>query len=86
MLALVRTYEAFGVHGHQRPDPTAYFADPANPLAAAKNSFNIILTLISDAIIVSRRSATAFLFRPFSRPLSPRVFSGRHGAWLQTVR
>ncbi|KAI0716399.1 hypothetical protein C8Q76DRAFT_405730 [Earliella scabrosa] len=54
VLALVRTYEAFGVHGHQRPDPTAYFADPANPLAAAKNSFNIILTLISDAIIVYR--------------------------------
>ncbi len=52
VLALVRTYQAFAVHGGQRPDPTAYYADPANPLAAAKNSFNIVLTLISDVIIV----------------------------------
>ncbi|KAI0716401.1 hypothetical protein C8Q76DRAFT_616247 [Earliella scabrosa] len=54
VLALVRTYQAFGVHGGARPDPEGFFADPANPLAAAKNSFNIILTLISDAIIVYR--------------------------------
>ncbi|RDX40759.1 hypothetical protein OH76DRAFT_1423508 [Lentinus brumalis] len=54
VLALVRTYQAFAVHGGQRPDPTAYYADPANPLAAAKNSFNIVLTLISDVIIVYR--------------------------------
>lgn len=53
MLALVRTYQAFGVHGGARPDPRAYYADPANSLAAAKNAFNIVLTLISDAIIVS---------------------------------
>ncbi|KAI0739175.1 hypothetical protein C8Q80DRAFT_1275327 [Daedaleopsis nitida] len=53
VLALTRTYQAFGVHGGVRPDPTAYYADPANSLAAAKNSFNIVLTLISDAIIVS---------------------------------
>ena len=52
MLALVRTYQAFAVHGSARPDPTAYYADPANPLAAAKNSFNVVLTLISDVIIV----------------------------------
>ena len=62
VLALVRTYQAFGVHGGARPDPEGFFADPANPLAAAKNSFNIILTLISDAIIVSRRSAPAFSY------------------------
>ncbi|KAI0720817.1 hypothetical protein C8T65DRAFT_632908 [Cerioporus squamosus] len=54
VLALIRTYQAFAVHGGQRPDPTAYYADPANPLAAAKNSFNIVLTLISDVIIVYR--------------------------------
>ncbi|RPD55942.1 hypothetical protein L226DRAFT_570424 [Lentinus tigrinus ALCF2SS1-7] len=54
VLALVRTYQAFAVHGNVRPDPTAYYADPANSLAAAKNSFNVVLTLISDVIIVYR--------------------------------
>ncbi len=62
VLALVRTYQAFAVHGGQRPDPTAYYADPANPLAAAKNSFNIVLTLISDVIIV--RASFLLVRRP----------------------
>lgn len=56
----MRTYQAFGVHGGTQPDPQGYYADPGNPLSAGKNSFNIILTLISDAIIVSRRSVPPF--------------------------
>ena len=50
---MVRTYQAFGVHEGRPPDPTAYYADPTTKLAIAKNTFNILMTLLFDIIIVS---------------------------------
>ncbi|KAI0716356.1 hypothetical protein C8Q76DRAFT_794677 [Earliella scabrosa] len=54
VLALIRTYQAFGVHEGRPPDPTAYYADPTTKLAIAKNTFNILMTLLFDIIIVYR--------------------------------
>ncbi|KAI0716354.1 hypothetical protein C8Q76DRAFT_794675 [Earliella scabrosa] len=54
VLALVRTYQAFGVHDGRQPDPTAFYMDPTTQLSLGKNSFNVVLTLISDIIIVYR--------------------------------
>ncbi|RPD75379.1 hypothetical protein L226DRAFT_612450 [Lentinus tigrinus ALCF2SS1-7] len=54
VLALVRTYQAFGVPLGGRPDPGAFYANPATKLSLAKNSFNVILTFLSDIIIVFR--------------------------------
>lgn len=48
-----RGYHAFSVKGKMLPNPSLFYADPATPESLVKNALNIIVALISDAIIVS---------------------------------
>lgn len=49
-----RGYHAFSVKGKMLPNPSLFYADPATPESLVKNALNVIVALISDAIIVSR--------------------------------
>lgn len=49
-----RGYHAFSVKGKELPNPSLFYADPATPESLVKNALNVIVALISDAIIVSR--------------------------------
>ncbi|EIW55361.1 uncharacterized protein TRAVEDRAFT_74190 [Trametes versicolor FP-101664 SS1] len=54
VVAIVRTYQGYAVTGTERPNPAAVYADPSSTLSLLKNAMNIVVAIISDAIIVYR--------------------------------
>ncbi|KAI0739199.1 hypothetical protein C8Q80DRAFT_236686 [Daedaleopsis nitida] len=54
IITLIRAYEAFSVHENRVRDPVGFYADPRTPCSITKDTINISLTLISDALIVYR--------------------------------
>lgn len=60
MVAIVRTYQGYAVTGTERPNPAAVYADPSSTLSLLKNAMNIVVAIISDAIIVSCLSCLAY--------------------------
>ncbi|KAJ8464052.1 hypothetical protein ONZ51_g9847 [Trametes cubensis] len=54
VVGFIRTYQGYSVHGTERPDPEALYADPSSTLSLLKNAMNIVVAIISDAIIVYR--------------------------------
>lgn len=60
MVAIIRTYQGYAVTGTERPNPAAVYADPSSTLSLLKNAMNIVVAIISDAIIVSHWSCLAY--------------------------
>ncbi|EIW55370.1 uncharacterized protein TRAVEDRAFT_51493 [Trametes versicolor FP-101664 SS1] len=54
VVAIIRTYQGYAVTGTERPNPAAVYADPSSTLSLLKNAMNIVVAIISDAIIVYR--------------------------------
>ncbi|KAL1946352.1 hypothetical protein VTO73DRAFT_15479 [Trametes versicolor] len=54
-LTMIRTFAAFTAHGGGKlPDPDRYYASPATPIGLAKNALGVVMSVISDVIIVYR--------------------------------
>lgn len=62
MVAIIRTYQGYAVTGTERPNPAAVYADPSSTLSLLKNAMNIVVAIISDAIIVSLSSRLIYHF------------------------
>ena len=43
---------AYAIHGDGRPDPVTVYTHSASPVSLAKNAVIVIMSIISDAIIV----------------------------------
>ncbi|KAI0630962.1 hypothetical protein C8Q77DRAFT_1062410 [Trametes polyzona] len=54
VFAMIRAYQAFAPHGHGPPDPERYYENTSTPLCLIKNSLEIVMSIVSDLIIVYR--------------------------------
>ncbi|KAI0657019.1 hypothetical protein C8Q70DRAFT_920445 [Cubamyces menziesii] len=54
VVGLIRAYEAYSMHGAERPDPVAVYGSSSSRLSLMKNAMNIVVAIISDVIIVYR--------------------------------
>ncbi|KAH9886038.1 hypothetical protein C8Q73DRAFT_291165 [Cubamyces lactineus] len=54
IVGLIRAYEAYSMHGAERPDPVAVYGSSSSRLSLMKNAMNIVVAIISDVIIVYR--------------------------------
>ncbi|KAI8976650.1 hypothetical protein BD414DRAFT_539195 [Trametes punicea] len=54
IVEMIRGYHAFGIHGAQPPNPSAFYADASTPESLLKNALNVIVAVISDLIMVYR--------------------------------
>ncbi|KAI0332883.1 hypothetical protein GY45DRAFT_1245882 [Cubamyces sp. BRFM 1775] len=53
-VGMLRAYEAYSMHGAERPDPVAVYGDSSSRLSVLKNTSNIVVATILDAVIVYR--------------------------------
>ena len=53
VVEMIRGYHAFGIHGKELPNPSAFYANAAAPESLVKNALNVIVAVISDIIMVS---------------------------------
>ncbi|TFK91221.1 hypothetical protein K466DRAFT_483239 [Polyporus arcularius HHB13444] len=54
VVELDRGYEAFSIHPPALPNPSHFFANAASSGSLIKNTINVVLAIISDAVIVYR--------------------------------
>ncbi|KAI0657010.1 hypothetical protein C8Q70DRAFT_1007688 [Cubamyces menziesii] len=54
VVEMIRGYHAFGIHGKELPNPSAFYANAAAPESLVKNALNVIVAVISDMIMVYR--------------------------------